>query len=49
MSGKLNAVEKIKAESNWLAGRLAEELQSDSDQFAKDSLQLLWAQRQARR
>jgi sulfite reductase (ferredoxin) len=38
---KPNAVEKIKAESRWLAGRIAEDLQKDTNQFEKDNLQLL--------
>ncbi|MEP3478760.1 MAG: NADPH-dependent assimilatory sulfite reductase hemoprotein subunit [Fuerstiella sp.] len=41
MAKKINAVEKIKADSNWLAGRIADELQTGANQFEKDSLQLL--------
>lgn len=36
-----NHVEEIKAGSQWLAGTIAAELVEDTDNFAKDSLQLL--------
>jgi sulfite reductase (ferredoxin) len=38
---KLSAVEGIKDQSNFLRGTIAEELKSEADHFAKDSLQLL--------
>lgn len=36
-----NKVERIKAESQWLSGRIQEELSDQQEQFAADSLQLL--------
>ncbi len=41
MTKRVNTVEKIKAESKWLAGSIADDLQSETDQFEKDNLQLL--------
>lgn len=38
---KLNPVELIKEESNFLRGTIGEELRSDLDHFDKDSIQLL--------
>ncbi len=38
---KRSGVEKIKADSQWLAGRIDEELSDETDHFVGDSLQLL--------